>query len=148
MDLKQAESIAYNFILDNSFEFRVVEICGSIRRKKANVNDIDLVAIPKNPETFLKKFDANIRGPKRVEIFFSGIKIDIYIADEKNFEVLKLIRTGSAEHNIKLCKEAIKRGWKLKANGDGLITPSGAIRTEKGILEALLGKYVEPEDRL
>ena len=43
---------------------------------------------------------------------------------------------------------AINKGWRMKSGGEGLILPDGkAIRTEKDILEKLLGKYVEPEQR-
>ena len=38
---------------------------------------------------------------------------------------------------------------KLKANGDGLFDNNGKLisDTERGILEKLLGRYVEPEKR-
>jgi DNA polymerase/3'-5' exonuclease PolX len=148
MELDTAKDIAEKFVEINADQFERVEICGSIRRNNNNVNDIDLVVIPKHPDNFLLDYNATVRGRKRVEIpYHNGIKIDIYVADQDNFEVLKLIRTGSAEHNIKLCQLAIEKGWKLKANGEGLITSSETIKTERGILEALLGKYIEPEDR-
>ncbi len=151
MKLDVAVAIATGFIHANQGEFERVEVCGSIRRKRPEVNDIDLVVIPRDPENFLKSYDATIRGPKRLQIplfHVAGvIKLDIYVANQQNFEVLRLIRMGSAEHNIRLCTEAKRRGWQLKANGDGLIMPSGAITTEEGILVELLGKYVEPEER-
>ncbi len=150
MELQKAEEIAKEFINKIQDECIKVEVLGSIRRRKPQVKDIDLLIIPKNI-LFLSSPTFTIpiskRGEKLIRASYEGIQIDIYLANQDNWEVLKLIRTGSAEHNRNLCLLAIKNGWKLKANGEGLITDKGTIKTERGILEALLGKYIEPEDR-
>lgn len=136
MELKKAQEIANEFIDLVKDQYLKIEIVGSIRREKAEVKDIDLVAIPKN-----KVKEKIIRMP------FKDISIDLYVANEKNFECLKLIRTGSALHNIKLCSHAKRRGWQLKANGEGLITKDNILHGEKEILTALLGGYIEPKYR-
>ena len=60
----------------------------------------------------------------------------------------QLIRTGSAEHNRKLCSMALKKGMKLHADGRGLYKDDEMVsNTEEGILQILLGKYVKPEKR-
>ena len=47
-----------------------------------------------------------------------------------------------------LCGLALKKGWKLHADGRGLMRGDELIdNTERGILMKLLGKYVEPKDR-
>lgn len=130
-----------------------ISICGSIRRKKPEVNDADIIVLPKlnkNITGYLKNFHKCIRaGNKIVTVTYRGLDIDVYIATPENFGVLQLIRTGSAEHNKKLCTLALKKGWKLWADGSGLRTGDGDLisNTEIGILEKLLGKYVEPEER-
>ena len=138
MNITQAITISRDYILKNNANFDRIEVCGSIRREKPEVNDIDIVAIP--------KFDV---GKKKINRFdYNGIQIDIYYATNQNFDVLKLIRTGSAEHNKMLCITALRKGWKLHADGRGLMRGEELIdNTEKGILEKLLGKYVEPKDR-
>lgn len=50
----------------------------------------------------------------------TGIGIDIYVATPETWATLLLIRTGSKENNIRLCSLAKRKGWHLKANGDGL----------------------------
>jgi DNA polymerase/3'-5' exonuclease PolX len=74
---------------------------------------------------------------------------------------LLLIRTGSKEHNIKLCQQAKRRGMKLHADGSGLekmlagqgheIDNSTTSRipcpTEQSIFEALGLVYAEPWER-
>jgi DNA polymerase/3'-5' exonuclease PolX len=114
------------------------EIVGSIRRRKVKVHDIDIVLIPKVPLEN-KLLSGNIEG----------IPFEIYIADHNTYEVLRLIRSGSADHNKMLCQKAKEKGWQLKAGGTGLVDKDGNIidNTERGILEKLLGKYVEPQDR-
>lgn len=59
---------------------------------------------------------------------------------------LVLIRTGSAEHNIKLSMIAQKKGLKLSHSG---LTKNGEVitSTEKEIFKALDLPYVEPEER-
>lgn len=150
MELEQAKDIALEFMVKIADECKKGDIVGSVRRNVPEVHDIDLVVIPK-AKPFLFTMPAKMRGEKIIRIAYKGIDIDIYIADEKTYEVLKLIRTGSAEHNIKLCSEAKKRGWQLKANGEGLIdlkTGETIDNTEEGILTRLLGKYIEPERRI
>jgi DNA polymerase/3'-5' exonuclease PolX len=112
-------------------------IVGSIRRGKEKVHDIDIVAIPR----------FHIEN-KIISGIFQGMKFEIYIANKDNYEILKLIRTGSAEHNKMLCQKAKEKGWQLKFDS-GLIDKDGNIidNTERGILEKLLGNYVEPQDR-
>src|SRR3990167_1536856 len=86
-------------------------VCGSIRRKIENVNDIDVVAIEKNNYEFdeptldltIKKLhngnDKPMLGDKIKRFSSNEISIDLYLANEATFETLVLIRTGSEDHN-------------------------------------------------
>ena len=63
--------------------------------------------------------------------------------------ILLLIRTGSSEHNIKLCNLAIRKGYRL-AYSQGLLNEEGEViasRTEREVFQALGLDYVSPEDR-
>lgn len=148
MKLEEARMIANEFMEKIKGECIRAEVVGSVRRGKKEVHDIDVVAVPKS-KMFLFSVMAKMRGEKIIRIDYKGAEIDIYIANDVNYEVLRLIRTGSAVHNIKLCSLAKDRCWSLKANGDGLFDSNGMLidNTERGILEKLLGKYVEPGDR-
>jgi len=87
---------------------------------------------------------------KRIIDLDSGIQIDFYIANEDTWSVLKLIRTGSKEHNIMLAKRAKNMGMKLKANGDGLVDSNGvklSVIIEEDIFKHLGLEYVKPENR-
>jgi DNA polymerase (family 10) len=59
-----------------------------------------------------------------------------------------LIRTGSKEHNIKLCQHAIDKGMKLSSE-KGLMKDGKVIasKTEEEIFQGLGMDYVKPEER-
>ncbi|MBN1366607.1 MAG: hypothetical protein JW967_01600 [Dehalococcoidales bacterium] len=82
--------------------------------------------------------------------------VDFYIATPETWATLLLIRTGSREHNIKLCSLARQKGMKLHADGSGLFRvsllesePDERIAgdTEDSIFKALGLPYQEPEER-
>lgn len=129
-----------------------MEVVGSVRRECEECNDLDFVLIPNEHfkivlellKPYIKK-----QGDKIIIYEIDGTQYDLYLCNEKNYSVIKLIRTGSKFHNQKLCSLAIKNGLSLKAGGDGLVDHSGTTisDTEEGILINLLGHFVEPKDR-
>lgn len=137
-----------------------IEIAGSIRRGKPTVHDIDVVIIP-NQQALLTINYALSRigtiakdGPKIKQLWYTEnqtlASIDLYIATPLTWPTLLLIRTGSKENNIRLCALARRKGWHLKANGEGLLDQAGnrlAGDTEQSIYQALGIPYQEPEER-
>lgn len=187
MKLQEAESIANDLLTGEgklATHFSRYEICGSIRRKKEEVNDIDIVAIQKQQYGFgeadlgnavefmdpvgkkhakemgksgVKRF---LNGPLIKRFQYKGIMIDLYLGNAENFEVLRLIRTGSERHNIMLTTLAQGKHMKLYASGDGLwnVEPnpddwknpkriSLVSQKEDDILQILLGHVPIPEKR-
>lgn len=137
-----------------------IAIAGSIRRYQPIVHDIDIVLIEKpQQELTINSLIASIgevelNGEKIKRLWYgdknSGVSIDIYIATKETWATLLLIRTGSKESNIRLCTIARRKGWKLKANGDGLFDNNGnriAGDSEASIYKALDIKYQTPEER-
>ena len=152
MKLEEAKTIADKFISEIKEFCERIEIAGSIRRKKLEVNDIDIVLIPKLREHLIQKIRkisrVEAQGKKLMRAEYSGIQVDIYFATEETWGILLLARTGSKEHNIKLCQHAINKGMKLSSekglmNGNEVI----ASRTEEEIFKGLELDYVEPEKR-
>jgi DNA polymerase (family 10) len=100
----------------------------------------------------------------RVELQYGfpvGLMLDIYIATPETWATLLLIRTGSKEHNIRLCSLAKQKGMYLKADGQGLFKANNpnpikedpgweriAGDTELSIFEALGLPYKRPEERI
>ena len=154
MKLKDAQKFAEKIMEQiRPFCDRLV-VAGSIRRKKSEVRDVDFVLIPKPllwPRiiaTLQRNMDSKVlkHGEKAAQLTINGINVDLYSATEETWEPLLLIRTGSAEHNIKLSMIARKKGMKLSHKGlikDGKVVAS----TEKEIFDLLDLTYVPPEER-
>jgi len=156
-----------------------IEVAGSIRRKKKEVNDIDIVAIPKyiqakSPlgttisygpsETWRERIPGVLMclplkllghafGSELMRLSFreNGLQVDIYRARPETWGILLLVRTGSIEHNMKLCNIAKSKGLKLSAS-QGVVTQAGfgeiiASNTEEEIFAALGLPYIDPRNR-
>ena len=160
MRLQEARTIAERVKVTLAPYCDRIEIAGSIRRAKPMVNDIDIVLIEK-PEAaltinyVLSHIGTIVKdGPKIKQLWYTEnqtlISVDLYIATPATWATLLLIRTGSKENNIRLATIAKRKGWHLKANGDGLFNEKEeriAGDTEESIYEALAIPYQEPEER-
>jgi DNA polymerase (family 10) len=132
-----------------------IKIVGSVRRRKPACHDIDIVLIPGDAwelAAALKRIGKQVKGGEKMSCFITagGHQVDIYFATPETWATLLLIRTGSKEHNIKLCAAARARGWKLCATGNGLFNEKGeriAGDSEASIFVALGMLYIPPERR-
>ena len=131
-----------------------IEVAGSVRRKRPWVNDIDIVLVPSDPwnlrHEILGLGQTRAAGSKIMRVMMGDTQIDIYFAEPETWATLLLIRTGSAENNIRLATRAKDRGWHLAASGDGLFNEDGlriAGDTELSIYNALGLRYQRPEER-
>lgn len=154
MLLERAERVANEIIKRLAPYCSRIQVAGSIRRKSPNPRDIDLVLIPSDLwglHAELKKLGViKVSGIKIMRIMVDSTQLDIYFADEDTWATLLLIRTGSAENNIRLASTAKKIGWRLAASGDGLFNETGeriAGDSEHSIFEALGLPYKEPWER-
>jgi len=154
MELAYAQKLAEQIIEQIRPHCERIEVAGSIRRKKSEVRDIDIVLIPKPLlwhriiATLQRNMDAKVvkRGDIIAQLTIKDVNVDLYSATEQTWGALLLIRTGSAEHNIKLSKRALSMGMKLTHSG---LTKDGKIiaSTEREIFGALGLSYIEPEER-
>ena len=154
MELEKAKVIANAVVKALASYCSQIEVAGSIRRQKPIVNDIDLVLIPRDRRNLdavlLRMGTYKMQGMKITRIEMESIPLDIYFATPETFATLLLIRTGSAENNIRLCSLARKKGWHLAASGDGLFNEKGeriAGDSEQSIYEALGLPWQRPEQR-
>lgn len=158
MEYSKAKAIADDVLNRLKPYMEKGEIAGSIRREKPQVKDIDLVIQPKAEFGILEKVKSILQGYGKLTmdgqqiIRVTGepdIKLDCYVANPNNFEVILLIRTGSKEHNVKLATLALQQGKQLKFS-EGLIdkeTKKLLANTERGIFENLGKAYLEPKGR-
>ena len=154
MALERAQKIADAVVKRLSPYCQKIEVAGSIRRRKPQVRDIDLVLFPKDPWNFhaelMKLGQLKMSGKKILRVMVGSTQVDIYVADEATWATLLLIRTGSKENNIRLCSRAKDMGWHLAASGDGLFNEKEeriAGDSEISIYNALGLPYQRPEER-
>jgi DNA polymerase (family 10) len=154
MELAYAQKLAHEIIEIVRPHCERIEVAGSIRRKKSEVRDIDIVLIPKPLvwhriiSTLQRNMAAKVvkRGDSIAQLIIQNVSVDLYVATPETWGTMLLIRTGSAQHNIKLSGIALRKGMKLTHSG---LTKDGKViaTSEKEIFESLGLSYIEPEER-
>ncbi len=154
IELERAQRIAGEVIKRLLPYCQRIEVAGSVRRKKPMVNDIDFVLIPSDlwnlHHEIMGMGQVRMSGMKIMRVMVGSVQVDLYFASPETWATLLLIRTGSAENNIRLATLAKERGWHLAASGDGLFNENEqriAGDTEESIYGALGLPYQRPEER-
>lgn len=119
MKLAAAQSIAERLLEEMTPYCERISIAGSVRRRRPEVGDIEIVAIPKPYETgmfasgiatVLDRWPV-VRGqlPCRYtqRILPEGIALDFFVAEPANWGLILAIRTGPA----KFSHEILARAW-------------------------------------
>jgi len=130
-------------------------MCGSARRMKETIGDIDILATSFRPEKVMERFlglpfIAHVygHGPTKTNVRLkNGLDADLRVVPRESFGAAVNYFTGSKDHNIALREIAIKKGMKL--NEYGLFRGKKIIagRTEEELYKALGLRYIEPEMR-
>lgn len=137
-----------------------VEIAGSIRRKKPEVKDIEIVAIPKPYDVGLfesgiatvvnkwQKVKGELPCKYTQRILPEGIALDLFFAESGNWGNIFALRTGSADYSHKiLASEWVSQGYQSQG---GYLFKDGkqiVISEEEDLFKLLNLQYVEPEQR-
>lgn len=137
-----------------------IEIAGSIRRRKPEVKDIELVAIPKPYDVGLfesgiatvinqwKKVKGELPCKYTQRLLPEGIKLDLFFADENNWGLIYAIRTGSAEYSHKvLANKWVSMGYKSIEGHLYHNEKKVSIREEKELFDILGIPFLKPEFR-
>lgn len=169
MQLQQAQQIAERVKAELEPHCDRIAIAGSIRRKKPEVKDIEIVAIPKpyDPSPLFatgiatvvnqwEKVKGELPCKYTQRILPEGIKLDLFFAIPENWGLIYAIRTGSAEYSHKV----LASGW--VRNGyqsvDGMLSiyqhhsdesprKFCECREEEDLFRMAGVDWVEPEDR-
>ena len=134
--------------------------CGSLRRFRETIADVDIVAASKQPGPVMERF---VGLPAVAEVIGSGetktsvltkkgLQVDLRIVEPDQFGAACQYFTGSKTHNIKLRQIALDRGWILNEYGLSDVETGKVIasRTEEEIYRALGLAFIPPpmrEDR-
>ena len=138
------------------------EVCGSFRRGKETVHDLDFLVSTRQPEQVIADFVALpqiekviVQGSTKASVYApNGVQCDLRAVSSAEFPFALNYFTGSKEHNVVMRQRALDRGLSLNEYG---FTPTEAgaslspeiqeIHDEREIYRALGLDYIEPELR-
>jgi len=133
------------------------EACGSIRRRKETIGDIDILGISSDPEKAMEAFtkmeivkEVLAKGTTKSSVIVEdNIQVDLRIVDKDSFGAALQYFTGSKEHNIKLRELAIKKGLKINEYGvfDVKTDKKIAGRDEEEVYKTIGLPWIPPEIR-
>lgn len=132
-------------------------ICGSLRRMKDTIGDIDILVISKEPN---KVMDFFVGLPNVKEVLAKGdtkssiitkedIQVDLRVVEMGSFGAAVQYFTGSKSHNVHLRELAIKKNLKLNEYGIFDLSSDKKIGGEKEeeIYSILNMDFIPPEMR-
>jgi DNA polymerase (family 10) len=102
-----------------------LEAAGSYRRRKETVGDIDLLAAADEPGPVMERFLAypqveKVLGTgdtKTSVVLGAGLQVDLRVVPPDCFGAALVYFTGSKEHNVKLRRRGVERGFKISEYG-------------------------------
>ena len=131
------------------------EVCGSLRRGKETIGDLDILFSATDPAPILDHFvklpevaGVLAHGPTKASVrLLDGVQCDLRGVTDSQFAFALHYFTGSKEHNIAMRRRALAQGRTL--NEYALAGPQGAIAcvTEADLFAALGLAEIPPELR-
>ncbi len=136
-----------------------VAVCGSFRRAKETVHDLDFLVATKEPAELCRYFTTfppvssiiacgDTKASVRLE---NGLQCDLRAVSNAEFPFALQYFTGSKEHNVAIRQRALKHGWSLNEYGFTVaadsIRQAPEITDEVEIYKALGLRYIAPELR-
>jgi DNA polymerase (family 10) len=129
--------------------------CGSLRRAKETIGDIDILITSEKPAKVMDAFAGLSQvekviakgGTKTSVLLKNGMQADLRVVEPESFGAAVYYFTGSKQHNIQLREMAVKKG--LKINEYGIYRGSKRIggAEEKDVFKILGLSYIPPEIR-
>ncbi len=136
-----------------------MELCGSLRRRRETIKDIDILISSDEPGPIMKHFvslpgvvQVIGHGETKSSVIVQGagrvlMNADLRIVRDEQFPFALHYFSGSKEHNIAMRQRAQRHG--LKLNEYELAGPDGSVpcRDEADLFRALDLAYIPPELR-
>jgi DNA polymerase (family 10) len=130
-------------------------ICGSIRRRKETIGDIDILVTTAKPKAVVDYFvtmpevqSIYARGEGRASVRLKiGLDADLKVVPDESFGAAVQYFTGDKQHNVHVRTIAIKKGYKLNEYGLFQGKKNAACKTEKEIYTHLGMDLMPPELR-
>ncbi|MFC6615073.1 DNA polymerase/3'-5' exonuclease PolX [Halopenitus salinus] len=164
-DARPVADAALSYLADREAVTKL-EVCGSIRRWRDTIGDVDVLVASDDREAVVEALvdwpeaDATIEaGTNKASVRANGLRVDLRVVAIEEFGAALQYFTGSRDHNIAVRNRAIDRG--LKVNEYGVFDVSDvddpdagqrvgdrvAGETETGVYDALEMAWIPPELR-
>ncbi|HYV36853.1 MAG TPA: DNA polymerase/3'-5' exonuclease PolX, partial [Gemmataceae bacterium] len=140
-----------------------IELCGSLRRRRETIKDIDLLISSKNAAPIMDAFvklpevhQITGHGETKSSVVVAGLddqgkrflmNADLRVVKDEQFPFALNYFTGSKEHNVAMRQRAIDYGLKLNEYELSGAKKKVPCKDEADIYKALDLDYVEPEMR-
>ena len=166
MNLPQAKAIANRILNELAPHCARIQIAGSIRRRKPDVGDIEIVCIPNRKQSGFFPQDTIVdpefcalverwpavkgkpTGKYTQRILPDGINLDLFIAIPQNWGLILAIRTGSAEFSHHVLATGWARNGYKSVNGMLIKNNRPIFVPEERDLFKLSGvTWIKPEER-
>ena len=142
--------------LDSIESVQVVEVGGSLRRMKATVGDLDLLAAAEDSGLVMDAFvghpdviDMISRGDTKSSVeFVNNIRAQLWVHPPERFGTALQYATGSKEHNVRLRELALKQD--LSLSDQAFLRKDGSevlCAEEEDVYEILGLPWIPPELR-
>ncbi|MEZ4597199.1 MAG: helix-hairpin-helix domain-containing protein [Chloroflexota bacterium] len=145
LHMAEAHALADRFgaVLETLPAVRGVTPCGSVRRGRETVGDIDLLVATEDPAAVLaavqaapgvERVVAGVRGGgHRTSVqLLRGPQVDVMTAAPGETGTYLIHLTGSAAHNVRLRERARDLGWSLSEHGFARLDADGRVAEGPG----------------
>ena len=129
--------------------------CGSLRRQKETIGDIDILVTSTHPGEVMSafvKFPQVARilaeGPTKSSVILkNNMQADLRVLEPESFGAAAHYFTGSKQHNIAIREMAVKRGLKISEYGVFKGKKRIGGETEEEVFKSVGLPYIPPELR-
>lgn len=132
-----------------------ISLCGSVRRNKETIGDVDILVASSHPEKIMEAFTSldvvketiakgQTKGSVRTQ---TGFQIDVRVVPQDSFGAALQYFTGSKEHNVALRERAVKMGLKISEYGVFKGEKKVAGKTEEDVYASVGLPWIAPELR-
>jgi DNA polymerase (family 10) len=129
--------------------------CGSLRRGKETIGDLDILVVSSHPQKIMDVFtglsmvkDVLAKGDTKSSVILkNGMQTDIRVVEEKAFGAAAHYFTGCKAHNIYLRQLAQKKGWKVSEYGIFKGEKQIGGETEEEMFSSFGLQFIPPELR-
>jgi DNA polymerase (family 10) len=134
-----------------------ISAAGSLRRRRATIGDLDVLAAVDDPAAVIARLDAlpevekvlSAGTDKSSIVLREGPRVDLMVCPPRSWGTHLVHFTGSRDHNIALRGMALDRGWSLSEKGFKVIEDGSLLDApeEADVYERLELPWIAPELR-